>query len=250
MSALHLPTGRNKYCGPTSLSAISGLDKDTCARALRSRSGRRAILGAYNSELRDGLRLLGFQWKEQSFQKEQRLPLGQWLATLSKAQRSARAIIQVKGHYLAMSKQRFADSMTNSGRELLNWEQLSPRCLRKPVEVVFWIEGPARAELPNMFREEDAKRYQRWLAGQRTRIAAVKLAASLGLRLEKERGRDGLIWLEVADESVLMPRLLAAGVACEGEHLPSLISEHESCSYIDWEDALSTLQNIQRRWAP
>lgn len=60
---LHIVRGRNRYCGPAAVSAITGCTTDEAARLMRQRSGRRAIKGAYHYEVTAALRALGFGFR-------------------------------------------------------------------------------------------------------------------------------------------------------------------------------------------
>jgi hypothetical protein len=56
---LHGPK-RNRFCGPSALSAITGLPTDDTARMLRELSGRRSITGTSDAEMFRVLQHLGF----------------------------------------------------------------------------------------------------------------------------------------------------------------------------------------------
>jgi hypothetical protein len=58
---LHQIHGRNKYCGPSAISAITGYSSDDAARVIRHHSGQRAVKGAHQRHVTAALRDFGIQ---------------------------------------------------------------------------------------------------------------------------------------------------------------------------------------------
>jgi len=51
---------RNRFCGPSALSAITGLSTGECAATIRRLTGRRNIMGTSEGELSEALSELGY----------------------------------------------------------------------------------------------------------------------------------------------------------------------------------------------
>lgn len=58
------PRGRNGYCGPTAVAALTGVSTEQASAIMRHVGGRRQIRGAYNHEVVGAVRALGYRVHE------------------------------------------------------------------------------------------------------------------------------------------------------------------------------------------
>ena len=102
------PQGKNRYCGPFAIAALTGGTTDDASRLVRSFTGRRAIKYMYTDELKEALIRRGKKLKHISFPKGCRPTLSQWIAKHAKPDTSY--VVLVTGHYVVVSNNRFACS--------------------------------------------------------------------------------------------------------------------------------------------
>ena len=55
MGAILDGTDRNRYCGPSVISAVTALTTGEAARLIRKQSGRKMVKGTYSSEVKKAL---------------------------------------------------------------------------------------------------------------------------------------------------------------------------------------------------
>ena len=103
MSKLKLGTitdgkDKNRYCGPSVISALTDLTTGEAARLIRKQSGRKTIKGTYTREVRDALRacnIVSFGVKVE----HPKPTLARWLK-LSKADRTPERVFLISaGHH-------------------------------------------------------------------------------------------------------------------------------------------------------
>ena len=67
MKAIYEPTGKNSYCGPYVLSAVTGYTTDDIATSIRKIWGRKRVRTTYSSEVTAILREYGIKFEESLF---------------------------------------------------------------------------------------------------------------------------------------------------------------------------------------
>lgn len=123
------PFGKNKFCGPTVLSVLSGRSTDECA-LLASRDGN-PLKGMYVSEMGESLRKLGIKyiWKRcyntkyyNQFNRRHPYPtLKTWAETCRKpSERNNIFLINITGHYILLK-----GNMVLCSQTLGEWVPLS-----------------------------------------------------------------------------------------------------------------------------
>ena len=105
---------KNRYCGPSALSAITGLLTDDTARHLRRVTGKRAIRGTHNWAMLRVLRQLGYRaCLVCAPTRDERPTLTSWLRESKGMRTGGRVFLVVAGHhYQVISGRRFVDSKT------------------------------------------------------------------------------------------------------------------------------------------
>lgn len=103
---LHSIKGKNSYCGPAAIAALTGVTTDDAARELRAVSGRRAIKWCYTSELVAALERLGYRATETRVGDNP--TLARWLR--ERENRGVATIVLVTGHFVAVKGNKFADN--------------------------------------------------------------------------------------------------------------------------------------------
>ena len=69
-------TGRNRWCGPSAMSAALRIPTHECARILCEATGMKKIIGLYPSEMEAGLRLAGKRFRTKEYEFWMKDPLG------------------------------------------------------------------------------------------------------------------------------------------------------------------------------
>jgi hypothetical protein len=88
----------SKYCGPTSLSAVTGIGtKELCQIIRHINPKRKMVKGLNNTDLEKTLRYCGINWDRRCYEK---ITLGNW--NKINKQPDAVYIIQVSNHYLVI----------------------------------------------------------------------------------------------------------------------------------------------------
>ena len=108
---LHPIHGRAIKCGPSALSAISGLSTDHCAKAIRTVTGKRMVNGVSDHTMQATLSLLGYDAAVTHL--PHRPCLGPWLNTLHTifATRPQVAVIaSVSNHYIVFAPNQVIDN--------------------------------------------------------------------------------------------------------------------------------------------
>lgn len=106
---IHPITGKNRYCGPAAISAITGCTTDDAAYAIRKNSGQRFVKGTYAHQVIDVLKEAGItctqiRW---SFSKDDRMTLAQWLRhTVDKRKPGIVYLLVAGNHYQVVSGRR------------------------------------------------------------------------------------------------------------------------------------------------
>ncbi len=137
---LHPVTGRNGYCGPAVMSALTAASTDECARVIREkvRYNRKPVKAMYNIELVQGLSKMGW-----TLYQDGQLPRGSMVRTTDKPTlnqwlRRGRLcpglwILVVSGHFITVDTTGrtplFVDSSNHRPRSLakVDRSQFGPR---------------------------------------------------------------------------------------------------------------------------
>ena len=105
---MKIPTGKNRYCGPFAIAALTGGTTDDASRLVRSFTGRRYIKWMYTSEVAKALQLRGKAIRRVNWRRRERPTLNQWINTHAKPDTSY--VVLVTGHFIVVSNNRYACS--------------------------------------------------------------------------------------------------------------------------------------------
>ena len=95
---------KNRYCGPSVISAVTNLTTGEAARLIRKQNGRKAIRGAYTHEVLDALRACNikcFQWSKAGVRLSRKTgpTLARWLKLSKEDRTSGRVFLIAAGHH-------------------------------------------------------------------------------------------------------------------------------------------------------
>jgi len=101
---LHVKGDKNRYCGPSVISAITGINTGEAARLIRHVGGRRSVKGSYTYEVKEALELCGIrsQWEHFGLQLSgsNRGPtLAAWLRHTKKERTAKRVFLIIAGNH-------------------------------------------------------------------------------------------------------------------------------------------------------
>lgn len=179
------------WCGPAVLAAISGQPTSAIHRVLQGVTGRATIKGVYNQELCKAALKLGHQLtalpsnEVMAFPAMTCLTLAQWTRQNAALLAQHTVIIQVTGHYVAVSGRTFVDSHTKAPVSLKRAPHR--RCRVQSVYLVRKVEG-AVVEIP-------APAPKRVDASRKERTEAKALAAQHGISIEPYENGVGEFWV-------------------------------------------------------
>jgi len=199
---------RAKWCGPSALSAVTGLSTEECCAAINKLRGQKPYYqtqGVYWNEMTRALDAIGFSVKGQS-PKTLRCQAGgktlrRFLEARSASQMESRMIVMIKGHYLSLEGTRLVDSVNPEG---IPWRDYSK--LRSIV--IGWAVVIADRSRPQGLADWEPKSHGHY-ARKKARLSAQRRAESLAksmdatitdtsteLELNAPDGRsfDGLHW--------------------------------------------------------
>lgn len=173
----------NRFCGPSVLSILTGLDTADTARLLRQVSGRRRIMGTSTSHLKAALSRLGIDtvgfptYRTHGPTGSKALTFVQW-ERQSRATRGGEAILLVMGHHWAVVQgRRYACGISHKP---VPFSQIPHRCARvtEAYRLIRVQTGKQFASLvpPPPVTKADV--------GRQRREQARKLAATYGIQIE------------------------------------------------------------------
>jgi hypothetical protein len=177
-SVTHKRGDRNRYCGPSAISAITGMNTGEAARLLRHVSGKTSIKGCYTHHMLLGLRMCGVSTKYRTVKN--RPTLAAWLRDSKDMRTSGRVFLVVAGnHFQIISGRRYVCGITE---EIVSIKDPKVKRRARVTEVIeLFAEG--RITVPDVARKP---------AKDRTRSAlrrkCRKLAAEHGFTIDVERG--------------------------------------------------------------
>lgn len=240
--ALHKPHGKNRFCGPTALSILTGLSTDDCAAVVRLvNPGKRAVKGMNDWEMLDALRKLGGDGKH-ARGVGMRVTLKQWLDQRSDELRQVPLVVAAGHHYMVVRGELVMCSHTCK-----QWVHILSHPFRnKRFASAMAITPPAKARVPAevlQLRKAQADN-QRRSASARTR--ALALAAELRLEITNPYHDELEIW--VADEAWWRQLMEPAGLLAEGETPLDAICDQDRTSAAGWPDLLEALEAIKETW--
>lgn len=107
------PTDKNRYCGPSALSAVTGMTTGEAARLLRNVGGRSCIKGTYSHEMARAFEQCNItmtsrhQWSHKG-----RMTLGQWLKHTSSVRGSNVFLVSAGNHWQLVQGRRYVCGLT------------------------------------------------------------------------------------------------------------------------------------------
>lgn len=204
---LFKPHGTNRFCGPTVLSALTGLSTDDCAAVARTLRERRAVKGMQDWELMATLRKLGGQAFHYAHNGA-RQSLELWMESRSETQRKKLYVVTVSEHYVLVRGDLVLCSWTRG-----EWMHILSHPFRnKRFVSAILVEPPAKkATLPKQVTQERRATKKVYAARARGKAEAERLAKALHLEFERD---DGLIITSLARSGHEMWRglLIKAGL--------------------------------------
>lgn len=224
--SFHKPHGKNRYCGPGALSAVTGLSSDDIAAIARfNHPGRGPVRGMSNAELVAVVECLGGKAELVGIgSPAAKQTLAQWLDARPDHLREKMLVINVTGHYVAALRDKVI--CTLQGREAQHI--LSARCRRWVFKRAWAITLPAKVALPDKLV---AARKTRDMVASAGRKAAARARSLLPkLHLEVERDAPFLIVSMAESGTEFWRELLTKG-------------GHELSAGADHEDVRSTFYN-------
>ena len=105
---LHRIVGRAAKCGPSAMSAVTGLPTHDCAALLREVTGRTQIHGVHSFELMSAMTLAGWRCERTIHRKAARPTLAAWLHAHDTF--AASFVLVVRHHFIAVAADEVADS--------------------------------------------------------------------------------------------------------------------------------------------
>lgn len=198
----------NKYCGPSAISAITGIGTAEAATVIRSITGQRAVKGTRHSAMEIALYKLGYRTKlvKSSPDGKTKPTLAQWLKASKEMRTAGRIFLVCAGHhYQVISGRRYVCGIVGEVVSVRHEGVKRRARVTKVWEVEKFGEPTFRfpAKRPN-YQAERAK--------------AVRIAKEIGVELEKhwmnEPGRPPEWWVYAPEELKDSP-----ADPYEGDHL-------------------------------
>jgi hypothetical protein len=182
-SVNHQRGDTNRYCGPSVISAITGMATGEAARLIRHVGGRKAIRGSSVREVTDALAMCGIKSEYQSFgmklSRSTGPTLAAWLKATVKERTANRVFLIVAGHHWQLVQ----------GRRIVCGILGSPTSVRDKrvkrrarVANVYELHSTGAITTP-----PEAKKAKSVDANRNYRSKAQSLAKKLGITIEIER---------------------------------------------------------------
>jgi len=216
--------GKNKYCGPAVIAALTGVTTDDAATAIRHHSKQRAVRGAQTTHLIRALSDFGLHATNQT--KVRGLTLNQWFKHSVKQRTAGRVFLVVAGHHFQIvTGRRYICGRT---RELIS---IRADAVKRRSRVAQVYEMTGKAKLPAYPHPVSEKAQVNALKAKAkvnaARAKVMRLADKYGITLDVERYDDYFrCW-------VYEP---------EGVDVPSYLDD-ERCRH-DWDDALTRVEEL------
>lgn len=225
---------RNRYCGPSAISCITGMTTGEAARLIRHVGGRKSVKGSYNWEVRQALQYCGIKSTPMTFglnlHRRTGPTLAGWLKATVKERTANRVFLIVAGwHYQLVQGRRIVCGIL--------WDPTSIRGKRVKrrarVSHVWELTAEGKVTIPSEARKPKS-------GYNSDRSKAQRLAAQLGIKIEIERfyDYDGMVsqyWIGDYDDKY-----------DDGSDVDfsqdGIIDGH--CSY-DWSEVYGKLEEIK-----
>lgn len=222
----------NRYCGPSAISAVTGMATGSASKLLRIVGGRKAIKGAYVGEVKSALykcnilaepsypTALGVKMPDGSdrrtWSQEPRVTLAKWLKHSKTIRTSGRIFLIVAGnHYQLVSGRKFTCGRV---RDIISIRAKGVK-RRSRVERVFELTArEGGVKIPEeLFQKKqlttEQKQYAKW------RYEAKKLAKehNIGIELERIDSYDNMrqYYVSMPDEYEELAHHLDDGLYCD-----------------------------------
>lgn len=174
----HTKGDRNRYCGPSALSAVTKMNTGEAARLLRHVSGQTSIKGCYTHHLLKALELCNVNATRWRFEGK-RPTLAGWLKKTVKKRTSDRVFLVVAGHHFQLIQgRRYVCGITG---EVVSIKD--PKVKRRArVSEVIELTAEGKIIIP-----EAARKPKRNTTDRAVRRQAKKLAKIWGFTAEYDR---------------------------------------------------------------
>jgi hypothetical protein len=207
----------NRFCGPSAISAATGMGTGEAARLLRAATGKRSIKGTSTGAVLRVLAKCGVRHARATHQPGD--TLAGWLRS-THGRRGGKVFLVVAGHHFQL----ISGSRYVCGRVGAVVELDHPKVKRRArVEEVYELTAPNGVTIPSTARKPPPSPYQREKA--QARSTAQKTALAWGLRIDRERDGFGLLYWVYGPEGVYDDEEECD--PCQGSH---------SCS--DWTEVM------------
>jgi hypothetical protein len=192
LRAVSHPKGdANQFCGPSAISALTGMSSGEAARLLRHVTRRKAIKGASTSSVQRALALCGVRQID-GWNFRQPTTLAAWLRSTA-GTRGGRIFLIVAGnHFQVVSGNRYVCGRTGAVVGLDD-----PKVKRRArMDRVMELDAPSGVTIPAQARKPVAT------PGERKRVSSAasaarrarKLAAEYGIEIDRHTDLDSRPW--------------------------------------------------------
>ena len=109
---------KNRYCGPSAISAVTGLTSGEAARLIRKQSGKRSVKGTSTSDIRRALDACNIQMRVvlpqegMRFGRRDGITLARWLKMTTRSRGSKIFLIVAGWHWQLVSGRRYVCGIT------------------------------------------------------------------------------------------------------------------------------------------
>lgn len=97
MTELHLPLGKNRFCGPGALAIVTGLSTDDAARIIREETGKRAVFGVQPRDLQRSFTRAGSPVRPVAAATNQSVE--RWASAVAELGFTGTYVVYITGHY-------------------------------------------------------------------------------------------------------------------------------------------------------
>jgi len=175
---LHEIKGRNRYCGPAAIAALTGCTTDEAAVVIRSVSRQESVKGVHTHHLMQALALFGVRYSHrETYCPASRLTLAQWLKKTDRP-RGKVFLVVAGNHFQIVTGRQYT-----CGRLRAMVSVRDERVKRRSrVEEVFALSAGVITKPSALAWDEQKKKEARQI--QAARPKAKKLAEAHGMRVE------------------------------------------------------------------
>jgi len=223
---IHSIKGKNKFCGPAVVAALTGVSTDLGAAAIRKRSFQEFVKGTFTIHLL--MTLLDFGLSHFEHRGFNGMTLAQFFKASASLRKGGRVFLVIAGdHFQLVKGNKFICGIT---KELVGFSHEKVK-RRARVAEVFEITGKATLPAfphPCSEKATSDKARARSLASS-ARVKAKKLAAEHGMRIEIEEIEGGRHYWVFAKRETEKHQ----DYPFEGDHI-----------VYDWEEALNRVEDI------